>query len=127
MLLISWLTIAIGIVVVHLTEPLGELKLPTKIATELLLATGGLLFSVLAVAYSYWQRCQPMEVVEFWRHRGRPICHCTEAGMVMLSLPRLQPDTPDKSNAQNFTFIGQVYQCPLCKQTEAINRPVKTI
>jgi hypothetical protein len=60
-LLTTWLAIATGIVVVHLTGPSGEVRLTATIATELLLATGGLLFSVGAVAYSYYQKFEALK------------------------------------------------------------------
>ncbi len=78
--LTAWLVIAIGIVVVHLKGPSGEVKLPATTATELLLATGGLLFSACGVAYQYWKRCQPGEKIEAAHKQGRPICHCTVDG-----------------------------------------------
>src|SRR5258708_758647 len=85
--LTALLTVTVGIVVIHLTGPSGEVRLPAKIATELLLLTGGLLFSVCGVAYSYWKRCQPEERIDRARKAGRPICDCTEVGEIMLIIP----------------------------------------
>jgi hypothetical protein len=114
--LIALLVAAIGIVVNHLIGQSGKVELPPTLVTDILLSFGALLFSVGAVAYSYWKKCQPREIAEFWRHRGRPICHCAEEGTVMLALPQPQ------SNA-----ILILYQCPRCKEVEMVNRPVKKI
>src|ERR1039458_450358 len=100
--LTAWLTTTIGVVVVHLTGPSGEVRLPTKIATELLLATGALLWSVSAVAYSYWKKCQPGEKIAAAQAQGRPICPCTADGVVML--------LNQKRSSADFWE----YECPKC-------------
>src|ERR1035437_6146957 len=82
--LTTWLAIATGIVVIQLTGPSEEVRLPAKLATELLLATGGLLLSVFAVAYSFWKKCQPGEKIAEAHRQGRPICPCTVVGEVMV-------------------------------------------
>ena len=79
------------------------MTLPVKLIEELLLATGALLFSVVVVAYSYWKKCQPSEKIEAARKAGRPICHCTVDGTVMLADPK---------QAEQF---HKIYVCPVCK------------
>jgi len=69
--LIAWLGAATGIFVVRLTGPSGELKLPATTATELLLLTGALLFSVGAVAYSYHQKLEALKREHEEEHQVR--------------------------------------------------------
>jgi hypothetical protein len=114
--LLSSLTAAIGIVVNHLIGQSGKVELTPTLATDILLSVGALLFSVGGVAYSYWKRFQPIEMVEWARHRGRPICHCTEVGTIMLVLP--QPQS---------SVIVKLYKCPKCGEVELVNQPVKTV
>ena len=90
--LTAWLVATIGIVVVHLTGPSGEVKLSATTATELLLLTVTMLFSVCGVAYSYWKKGQPGELIELARKQGRPICHCTEFGVIMSMRPPPESD-----------------------------------
>jgi hypothetical protein len=100
--LTALLTVTTGIVVVHLSGPSGEVRLPAKTATELLLLALGLLFSVCGVAYSYWKKCQPSEKIAAAQAQGRPICHCTEDGVVMLVDAK-------RSNATFWEYV-----CPKC-------------
>src|SRR5437879_2759984 len=86
-ILTQWIAVATGIVVVQLAGPSTDLRLPAKTATELLLLTGALLFSLGGVAYSYWKKCQPRAQIEWARNNGRFICACTEIGAVMLLAP----------------------------------------
>ena len=97
-----WLVSSTGIVLVALTGGSESVTLPVKLVEELLLATGGLLFSVGAVAFSYWKKCQPIEKIEAARKAGRPICGCTEDGVIML--------LDAKRSDRRGLFI-----CPLCK------------
>jgi len=99
-----------------LTGPTGEVRLPAKTVTERLLATGGLLFSVCAVAYSYWKKCQPMEMVERARKEGRPICHCTQTGVVMTVLPQPQSGVGMK-----------LYVCPRCNDSALAVREISRV
>lgn len=103
--LIALPTAAIGIVVNHLIGQSGKVELPPTIATDILLSGAALLFSVCGVAYSYWKKCQPGERIEAARKQGRPICGCTEDGVIMLLDAKRSDRRP-------------LYVCPLCKWEE---------
>jgi hypothetical protein len=104
--LIGLLTAAIGILVNHLIGQSGQVQLPATTATDILLSGAALLFSVCGVAYSYWKKCQPAEKVEAALEQGRPICHCTTDGEVMLLDPK-------QSSASLL-----IYVCPRCKKEQ---------
>ena len=114
--LTACLAALIGIVVVHLAGPSGEVRLPAKTVTEVLLAGIGLLFSVCIVAYSFWKKCQPMEMVDWAIKQGRPICHCTETGTVMV-VPRTNPSGGGIKR----------YECPKCRDMAWAQRPMKEV
>jgi len=100
--LIALLTTAIGILANHLIGQSGKVELPATIATDILLSVAALLFSVLAVAYSYWKKCQPSEKISAAKALGRTICPCTEDGIVMLLDQK-------KSSSDYWIFV-----CPKC-------------
>jgi hypothetical protein len=114
--LTAWLGAVVGIVVLQFAGPSGDVTLPAKTATELLLLTGALILSVGAVAYSYWKKCQPIEMVDRAIKQGRPICHCTEAGTVMIV-----PDTNPKGGGI------KSYKCPKCGDIAWAQRPMKQV
>src|ERR1035441_8673358 len=107
--LLSLLTAAIGIVVNHHIGQSGQVQLPATTATDIMLSGLALLFSVCGVAYSYWKKGQPSEKVEAAQKQGRPICHCTEVGTVMILDQKL-------SDVELW-----VYLCPICKTSLARN------
>jgi hypothetical protein len=101
------LTAGIGILVNHLIGQSGKVELPPTIAIDILLSFAALLFSVGAVAYSFWKKCQPSEKIEAARRQGRPVCGCTVDGVVML----LDAKHSDRR---------KLYVCPSCNDETLI-------
>jgi hypothetical protein len=97
----AWLVVIVAIVVNRLAGAKGEVTLPAQLATDLVLATGGLIASVVMFAYSCWKRDQPHSRIEQARAQGRMICPCTEAGEVMVLHPQSQ-------------IPVRVLRCPKC-------------
>lgn len=107
--LVTLLTAATGMIGNHLIGQTGTVQLPATIATDIMLGVAGLLFAVLGVAYSYWKRCQPMELIEWAKKQGRIICECTEVGTVMVMCDR------ERSGASL-----KVYECKVCKEIRVV-------
>ena len=94
----------LGFVVNYLAGAKGEISIPAQTVVDILLLWGSSLFAVCGVAFSYWKRCQPADQIEAAHKQGRPICHCTVDGVVMLI------DTDPKKRDIN---VG-LYVCPKC-------------
>ena len=102
-ILIALPPLLLGLGVNHLAGTKGVVSLPAQTVVDILLLWGGSLFAVCGVAYSYWKKCQPCEKIEAARKAGRPICHCTIDGSIML----LAPNQTDP--------YYKFYVCSLCK------------
>jgi NO-binding membrane sensor protein with MHYT domain len=114
--LTALLVIALAVATNHFTGSDATVKLPAKLATDILLVWGGLLCALTGVAYSYWKKSRPQEIVELAVKQARPICHCTEIGTVMLVLPQPQSGVAFK-----------LYECPRCKETTLAHKAVTTV
>jgi len=99
----AMLVLLAGTVVNVFANKAGQLTLPAQTATELLIFWASSLFAVCGVAFGYWEKCQPSEQVRRALEQGRPICHCTTDGAVMLL------DTKNKGS------LIQRYLCPACQ------------
>lgn len=78
------------------------MRLPSVLAADILIGMGGLLFSMFLFALSLWLKLQPVERIEAAYRQGRPICHCTELGEIMLLDKTLEKVTVKR------------YVCPKC-------------
>jgi hypothetical protein len=100
--MIALLATTAGVVAVALKAPSGEVSLPLTLATQLILIALTSLFGAGTAVYTYWKRCQPSEKAARALQQGRPVCHCTEDGVVMLLDP--------KQSSSSFWR----YECPQC-------------
>ncbi|HZD09248.1 MAG TPA: hypothetical protein VE176_13420, partial [Candidatus Limnocylindrales bacterium] len=114
--LAALIVIALAVAANHFTDSDASVKLPAKLATDIVLVWGGLLCAVAGVAYTYWKKSRPQEIVELAVKQGRPICRCTDVGTVMLVLPQPQSGVAFK-----------LYECPRCKETTLAHKTVTTV
>lgn len=88
--------------------PSQVLQIPAQPASAILCALMGIVGVCATWTYSLWKANTKRERVKAARSEGRPICHCTESGEIMI-----------QHHAVAHSI--DVYACPVCTNIEVVH------